>query len=343
MNGWGASLIRVENLLKSFRVFQRREGLSGAFRDLFHREYQTLKAVDGLSFRIAPGEMVGLIGPNGAGKSTTLKILTGILVPTGGLVEVNGSVPWLDRRRYVASIGAVFGQRSALWWDLAVVESLRLLAGIYGVSESDYRRRLEFFDAQLGISRLLHTPARKLSLGERMRCDLAAALIHEPRILFLDEPTIGLDVVAKAAVRGFLKEANRALRTTMILTTHDLSDLSELCPRVLIIDHGRLLYDGDLEEIRRRHDIQALLVVDFERGVSRQELEAASPAGATWEDLGGNRWRACVDRRVAQPVGLTRAILEGFPVADLSLAPTPIEEIIRQLYLSLDKREAGQA
>ncbi len=324
-------MIRVEGLVKAFRTFQRREGLRGALLDLVHREYRELKAVDGVSFSIRPGEMVGYLGPNGAGKSTTLKILTGILVPTSGRVEVGGFVPWRDRRRYVGTIGAVFGQRSSLWWDLAVVESFRLLARIYGVPDAAYRDRLDYFDAKLGIGRYLHTPARKLSLGERMRCDLVAALLHQPKVLFLDEPTIGLDIVAKAAVRNFLKEANRGLGTTMILTTHDLSDVEELCPRVVILDQGRLLYDGALEAIRRRHDTQAQVVVDFTQPVPREALEAAA-AGVAWEALEGNRWRAVVDRKAADPVAVTRALLGRFAVADLSLVPTPVEEIIRRLY-----------
>jgi ABC-2 type transport system ATP-binding protein len=326
-------MIHIDGLIKSFRVFERREGLRGALLDLVHREYRELKAVDGVSFSIRPGEMVGCLGPNGAGKSTTLKILTGILVPTSGRVEVGGFVPWRDRRRYVGSIGAVFGQRSSLWWDLAVVESFTLLARIYGVPDADCRERLEYFDAKLGIGRYLHTPARKLSLGERMRCDLVAALLHRPKVLFLDEPTIGLDIVAKAAVRNFLKEANRTLGTTMILTTHDLSDVEELCPRVVILDKGRLLYDGALEAIRRRYDTQAQVLVDFTQPVPREALTGISPgSGVAWEALDGNRWRAVVDRKAMDPVTLTRALLGRFAVADLSLVPTPVEEIIRRLY-----------
>lgn len=325
-------MIRVENLVKEFRTFDRREGIWGAVRDLFHREYRAVRAVDGISFRIEPGEMVGYIGPNGAGKSTTMKMLTGILVPTSGAVEVGGFVPWRDRRRYVASIGAVFGQRTGLWWDLAVVESLKLLARIYRVPPAVYERRIAYFDERLGLSRYLHAPARKLSLGERMRCDLAAALLHEPKVLFLDEPTIGLDVVAKAEVRKFLKEANRELGTTVILTTHDMTDIEEVCPRVMVIDRGRLLYDGALAEIRRRHDQEAALTIDFSREVSPEDLASVSPAGVSWERSGPNRWSARIDRRRAQPVELTRSVMARFPVADLSIAPTSIEEIIRRLY-----------
>ncbi len=327
-------MIRVEGLSKSFRVAKRREGMRGALLDLLHREQTEVRAVDAVSFRVAEGEMVGLIGPNGAGKSTTLKILTGILVPSSGTVVVNGLVPWKDRTRHVASLGAVFGQRSSLWWDLPVGESLRLLAEIYRVPPDRYRNRMAELDRRLGISKYLQVPVRKLSLGERMRCDLAAALLHEPKILFLDEPTIGLDVVAKAAMRGFLKEANRDLGATVLLTTHDLADIEELCSRVLLIDKGRLLYDGALEELRRRHDVQARLRMDFSRPVSRAELQAAFPgAGVAWEDKGGaSSWEAAVDRRQAQPVDLIRALLAGLPVADLALAATPVEEVVRRIY-----------
>ncbi len=326
-------MIRVEGLSKAFRVDKRREGLRGALRDLFRREQTEVRAVDSVTFSVAQGEMIGLIGPNGAGKSTTLKILTGILVPSAGLVEVNGLVPWKDRIRHVAGIGAVFGQRSSLWWDLPVGDSLRLLAEIYGVPPDRYRNRMAELDRRLQISKYMLVPVRKLSLGERMRCDLAAALLHEPKVLFLDEPTIGLDVVAKAAMRGFLKEANRDLGATVILTTHDLADIEELCTRILLIDKGRLLYDGPLEALRRRHDVQARLRLEFSRPVSHAELLAAFDGpGVAWEDQGGSRWEAAVDRRRTQPVDLTRALLGSLPVADLALAPTPIEEVVRRIY-----------
>src|SRR6266851_3033998 len=193
-----APLISVRSLSKHFRTFHRREGVWGGIVNLFHREYRTVKAVDQISFDIEPGEMVGYIGPNGAGKSTTIKMLTGILVPSSGDLHSNGFVPYRERTRYVATIGVVFGQRTQLWWDIAVVESFRLLKEICGLSEAAYRERMALFDRVLGISAYLHQPVRKLSLGERMRCDLAASLLHRPPLLFLDEPTIGLDIVAKA-------------------------------------------------------------------------------------------------------------------------------------------------
>ena len=236
--------------------------------------------------------MVGYIGPNGAGKSTTIKMLTGILTPTSGDVTALGLVPWRDRRAYTKSIGVVFGQRTQLWWDIAVVESFRLLREIYGVSEADYARRMKVFDDLLDVGRLLPQPVRKLSLGERMRCDLAASLLHEPTLLFLDEPTIGLDVVAKANVRSFLKEANRLLATTVILTTHDLDDIEELCERVVLIDHGQVLWDGSLRGLRDRHLPEARIRFDLN----------PIPAGRP-----GRARRRPVARRRASPRAGTRS------------------------------------
>ena len=245
-------LISVKDLCKYFRTFRRREGLWGGIQNLFFREYSTVKAVERISFTIQPGEMVGYIGPNGAGKSTTIKMLTGILVPTSGEMLSNGYVPWRQRAAYVKHIGVVFGQRTQLWWDIAVVESFKLLRKIYEVPQRDFDERMELFNHVLGISDYLHTPVRKLSLGERMRCDLAAALLHNPPILFLDEPTIGLDVVAKDHIRQFLRTINEKYQTTVLLTTHDLDDIEELCRRIMIIDHGQLLYDGPLSTLKER-------------------------------------------------------------------------------------------
>src|SRR5271157_917867 len=245
-------IIEVKDLTKEFRTFRRREGVKGAIQNLFVREYLTVRAVDHVSFAINAGEMVGFIGANGAGKSTTIKVLTGILVPGGGRVIANGYVPYRDRRHYTQHIGVVFGQRTQLWWDIAVIESFKLLRRIYDVPQRDFDARMERFNEILGISDYLHTPVRKLSLGERMRCDLAAALLHNPPLLFLDEPTIGLDVVAKDHIRQFLRAINREFRTTVLLTTHDLDDIEELCRRIMIIDHGRVLYDGPLADLKQR-------------------------------------------------------------------------------------------
>ena len=243
------ALIEARGLTKEFRIFRRREGVMGAFRDLFQRDYMTLRAVDGIDFVVAEGEMVGYIGANGAGKSTTIKMLTGILVPTAGSVNVNGFIPYKEREKYTRGIRVVFGQRSQLWWDIAVIESFKLLRRIYNVSQEEFKARLKKFDDILEFGSFLHLPVRKLSLGQRMRCDLTAALLHNPAILFLDEPTIGLDVLGKAKIREFLKEINSESKTTVILTTHDLGDIEALCPRVAIIDKGKMLYDGSVDNL----------------------------------------------------------------------------------------------
>ena len=258
-------LIYVHDLCKHFRSFHRREGVWGSIQNLFVRDYRTVAAVDRVSFSIDRGEMVGYIGPNGAGKSTSIKMLTGILVPTSGEIRINGFVPFRQRRHYVKTIGVVFGQRTQLWWDIAVIESFKLLRRIYDVSQRDFDARMEHFDEILGIRDYLHTPVRKLSLGERMRCDLAAALLHNPPLLFLDEPTIGLDVVAKDHVRRFLRAINREFRTTVLLTTHDLDDIEELCRRIMIIDHGRRALRRPTQRTQRSPPAHQADQICFER------------------------------------------------------------------------------
>jgi ABC-2 type transport system ATP-binding protein len=242
--------IEARGLTKEFRKQVSRPGLRGAILDLFSRRYETVRAVDGIDLLVRQGETVGYVGPNGAGKSTTIKMLTGILVPTSGHLRVNGMVPWRERARFARTIGVVFGQRSQLWWDLAVQETFRLLQKIYRLSESRYRERLEELTATLGLSDLLTTPVRHLSLGQRMRCELAAALLHDPPLLFLDEPSIGLDVMAKAQLRRFLRRLNRERGTTIILATHDMGDVEAVCQRAVVINQGKILYDGSVERLR---------------------------------------------------------------------------------------------
>jgi ABC-2 type transport system ATP-binding protein len=325
-------LISVRDLSKNFRSFQRREGLWGGIVNLFRREYRTVKAVDNISFAIEPGEMVGYIGPNGAGKSTTIKMLTGILVPTSGEIVSNGFVPWRERTAYVRTIGVVFGQRTQLWWDIAVIESLKLLRRIYDVSQRDFDERIETFDQILGLRDYLNTPVRKLSLGERMRCDLAAALLHNPPLLFLDEPTIGLDVVAKDHIRHFLRAINQRYRTTVLLTTHDLDDIEELCRRIMIIDHGRLLYDGPLALLKQK--LLRTKQVKFALRDKEQLplLASIGREGLKLERVDELTWRISYDRTRVSTAELVRQILGTVEIRDLLIEDEPIEELIKRIY-----------
>jgi ABC-2 type transport system ATP-binding protein len=321
----------VEDLRKSFRVTERRAGTLGALAGLVVRRHRTVNAIDGISFRLDEGELVGYIGPNGAGKSTTVKVLSGILVPDSGRVEVLGRVPWRERIAHVGRIGVVFGQRTQLWWDLPVVESFELLRDIYRVDPAAYRRTFDELAALLDLGTLLDTPVRQLSLGQRMRCDLAASLLHSPSILFLDEPTIGLDAVSKLAVRDFVRRRNRERGVTVILTTHDMDDIEALCSRVMLIHHGRILFDGALAELRSRVTNERELVVDLrDAGVAVADPEATSIR----QD--GARVRIGYDpQRVATPDLIAR-ITARYPVADLVVENPPIEEIIARLYKEMD-------
>ena len=244
-------MIEVKSLSKTYRVSRRDSGLWQAVKALGRRETHEIKALDDLSFTIADGEIVGYIGPNGAGKSSTIKVLSGILTPDSGECRVNGRVPWKERKKHVAEIGVVFGQRSQLWWDVPVNDSFELLKEIYRVEDARYRRNVEELTAALELGELLRTPARQLSLGQRMRCEIAASLLHDPKVLFLDEPTIGLDAVSKLAVRSFIQKRNETHGTTVLLTTHDMQDIEALATRILLIGQGRLLLDGDFDDVRR--------------------------------------------------------------------------------------------
>ena len=243
-------MIEFHNICKSYRVTRREAGLGNALKSFLKTEHSVIQAINHISFSINDGEMVGYIGHNGAGKSSTIKILSGILTPDSGTCLVNGQVPWKDRKQYVRQIGVVFGQRSQLWWDIPVIESFELLKAIYSIPVSRYRNMLEELTELLHLDEILRTPTRQLSLGQRMRCEIAASLLHEPEVLFLDEPTIGLDAVSKIAVRGFIKRLNEEHGTTVILTTHDMQDIEAITNRVILIGKGKKLLDGTLEELR---------------------------------------------------------------------------------------------
>lgn len=243
-------MITMEHVCKSYKVAKRKAGFSEACKSLFRREHEVIHALQDVSFTIKDGEMVGYIGPNGAGKSSTIKILSGILTPDSGSCTVDGRIPWKNRTEHVRRIGVVFGQRSQLWWDIPVIDSFELLKEIYSISTPNYKHKLEELTELLQLSELLKTPTRQLSLGQRMRCEVAASLLHEPKLLFLDEPTIGLDAVSKLAVRDFVKKMNREHKTTVILTTHDMQDIEAIAERVILIGKGQILLDGNLQDLR---------------------------------------------------------------------------------------------
>jgi viologen exporter family transport system ATP-binding protein len=337
----GEPLIHVQDLSKQFRTFRRRPGIWGGIQNLFVRDYQTVKAVDQITFDVAQGDMVGYIGPNGAGKSTTIKMLTGILVPSSGEVRVGGFVPWRERTSYVRTIGVVFGQRTQLWWDIAVIESFHLLRKMYAVTQRDFDERMALFGEILGLKDYLHTPVRKLSLGERMRCDLAAALLHNPPLLFLDEPTIGLDVVAKDHIRKFLTAVNERFHTTVLLTTHDLDDIEALCRRIIIIDHGRLLYDGPLELLKQR-----LLRIKQVKFVMRDAAACARLAalpfdGLELETVDELTCRVRFDRTRVDTSDLVRQVLSRVEVRDLVIEDESIEEVVKRIYAGEALREVS--
>ena len=325
-------LIQVRDLSKHFRTFHRREGIWGGLQNLFVREYRTIKAVDRVNLSIDRGEMVGYIGPNGAGKSTSIKMLTGILVPTSGEAIVNGFLPYRQRRHYVRTIGVVFGQRTQLWWDIAVIESFKLLRRIYDVSQKDFDARMEMFDEILGIRDYLYTPVRKLSLGERMRCDLAAALLHNPPLLFLDEPTIGLDVVAKHHIREFLRAINRQFQTTVLLTTHDLDDIEELCRRIVIIDHGTVLFDGDLQLLKQRLLRTKQIKFALKDRAQASSLGRFAGNGASLEPVDEMTFRIRFDRLQVSASDLIRELLATVDLRDIVIEDESIEEIIKRIY-----------
>jgi ABC-2 type transport system ATP-binding protein len=323
-------MIHVEHLTKDYKRLVRRDGFLGSFRTLLSAQYQTIRAVDDISFHIDEGELVGYIGPNGAGKSTSIKMLCGILVPTSGRIAVNGLVPHKNRMANARQIGAVFGQKTQLWWDVPVIESLRLFRDIYKVPEAQFKRNLSLFNDLLDLHEFQNTPVRQLSLGQRMRADLAAALLHNPRLLFLDEPMIGVDVVVKERLRTFIQEINRDQKVTVLLTTHDMVDIEKVCSRIMIIDHGRIVYDGSLDQMRAQYGTQRTLVVEFEEAIP----DFAAPQAALVKSEARKKWFA-FNRFETSPSTLIAHISARFPILDLAVQEPEIEEIVRTIYQGL--------
>ncbi len=323
--------IIVENLVKTYKVSKRRQGILGATAGLFTREHQIVRALDDISFALDKGELVGYIGPNGAGKSTTVKVMSGILVPDSGRCEVLGNVPWKDRISNVRRIGVVFGQRTQLWWDLPVIESFELLREIYRVQNATYQEKRDELIEMLELNAFLDTPVRQLSLGQRMRCDLAASLLHSPTLLFLDEPTIGLDAVAKLAVRDFIEGLNRKQGVTVILTTHDMDDIESLCKRVMVIGKGKILFDGTLEKLRENTRVERRLIIDLDNA----ETPFSDPT-AKLVKKEGRRLHLSFDPNRISAKNLISRITGKYEVLDLFVESPPIEEVIAQLYKELN-------
>ncbi len=327
------SIIRATELVKEFHRTKRQSGRFGALRTLVTRQLEVTRAVDGISFSIDKGELIGYIGANGAGKSTTIKMLTGILVPTSGEVTVAGLVPWQARERNALNMGVVFGQRSQLWWDLPLSESFKLISRMYRVPEGIYRRNLDLFTTMLAMEDFLGTPVRQLSLGQRMRGDIAAALLYEPSIVYLDEPTVGLDVLAKQRIRDFIAQINRERGTTVILTTHDLSDVERLCRRILLIDHGRVVYDGSVDQLKTLYAPYRVLVATLAPdGVPVSETtDIVVPGAEPIRREGSQIWLRFDPART--PVArLIAAVTTRYAVTDLSITEPDLEQVVRQIY-----------
>ena len=320
-------IITAEHLSKHFKVHKRRTGFWGNLSSTVSRKHDIIKAVDDVNFTLERGELVGYIGANGAGKSTTIKMLTGILVPTSGHIDVMGLTPYRHRKENTRRIGVVFGQRTQLWWDLPVIDSFELLKHIYEIPQNLYKQNLEFFSELLRLQPFLSTPVRRLSLGQRMRCDLTAALLHNPEILYLDEPTIGLDVVAKEQVRQFLRQVNAERQVTVILTTHDLNDVEKVCQRLVIIDSGKIIYDGGIDALKKRYGKTRMLIVDLAQAYSDIQLEEVD---LTRRD--GNRIWLAFDRDTISASEVIAQLTARYEIQDLTVSEPEIEEIVRRIY-----------
>jgi len=327
-------LIKVENITKEFKSNKKYPGFKGAIKSFFSTEYIIKKAVDDISFSIEDGEIVGYIGANGAGKSTTIKMMTGILTPTSGKITVDGLVPYEKRKENAKRIGVVFGQKTQLWWDLPLSETFTLLKEIYEVSNKDFNERMAFLNSTLSLEDFMLTPVRSLSLGQRMRADIAAALIHNPKVVYLDEPTIGLDVMVKEKVRNAIREINKKYKTTIILTTHDLNDIEELCSRIIIIDNGKKIYDGSLEEIKSRYGARTSIELQVKKNIDLSSLNFKE--NLEEDDLNikeeNNKIIATFNKNKISSSEIMSEILTKVEVIDFKVIETSIEDIIKKIY-----------
>lgn len=333
-------MIKVENLTKDFKLRKKEGGFKGAVKSLFSNEYEIKKAVSDISFEIGDGEVVGYIGANGAGKSTTIKMMTGILTPTEGTVYVNGIIPYEEREKNAKDIGVVFGQRTQLWWDLALSETFTILRDIYNIPEDIYERNMKFLNDVLDLEEFIRRPVRTLSLGQRMRADLAASLIHNPKILYLDEPTIGLDVVVKEKVRTAIKEINKEFGTTVILTTHDLNDIEELCNRIIIIDKGLKIYDGSLDNIKNKFGYMTNLEIKIKDRINKNLLEEKLNLNKEFNldkgdldyDTEDSNLVINFNKNKTTSSEILYYVMQKVNVLDFSLNESSIEDIIKKIY-----------
>ncbi|MDB2151580.1 ABC transporter ATP-binding protein [Clostridium butyricum] len=329
-------MIKVCNLTKEFKTNKKYPGFKGAIKSLFSTEYTVTSAVDNMNFEIEEGEVVGYIGSNGAGKSTTIKMMTGILTPTSGKVEVNGIIPYENRTENAMNIGVVFGQRTQLWWDLPLSETFSLLRDIYSVSPEDFKERMKFFNEVLEIDEFMLRPVRTLSLGQRMRADLAASLIHNPKILYLDEPTIGLDVVVKEKVRNAIKQINKKYNTTVILTTHDLEDIGELCDRIIIIDKGVKIYDGSLSEIKDKYGYMTNVSILIKKNELEDKININSYFNLDNNDLNlsdeDGKINITFNKNKISQMEIIQYFMENYILQDFSVKETSIDDIIKKIY-----------
>lgn len=320
-------MIKVSGISKTFKIVKREKGLGAAFKALFKREYKYVKALDEVSFSIDEGEIVGYIGPNGAGKSTTIKVISGIMVPDSGEVVIDGFVPWKDRREYVKRIGVVFGQRTQLWWDVPIIDSFELLKDIYAIDDEIYTKNLEELIEILDLKDFINTPLRQLSLGQRMRAEIAASLLHNPKIIFLDEPTIGLDAISKIAVRNFIKKINKEKKITVILTTHDMNDIEALTDRIILIGKGKLLYDGSIKNLKKQYNTSRNLTVTF--------AENSNPVTLKYSELISYNSEQAVYKVDITKTTISKVIKEissKMDVIDVDTDNFPLEELIKKLY-----------
>lgn len=326
-------MIKVENLSKEFKISKKYPGFKGALRSFFSTEYTIKKAVDDISFEINDGEIVGYIGANGAGKSTTIKMMTGILTPSSGRIIVDGVVPYENREKNAKNIGVVFGQKTQLWWDLPVSETFPLLKDIYGVSDEEYEERMNYFKEILGLDEFFLSPVRTLSLGQRMRADLAAALIHNPKIIYLDEPTIGLDVVVKESVRKAIKDINEKYGTTIILTTHDLNDIEELCNRIITIDKGKKIYDGELEGVKEQFGYLTTIEIQLKDKNNIEKINFRRFKDDDFKlDMKESKVNITFNKNNISSADIIGEVMKKSKVIDFNIKETSIEDIVKKMY-----------